>query len=106
MSVSFLIHTDGSVLVNPGGPGGWAYRIQCPSGDVVEASGHLPATTNNRAEARAVIEALNAPAIPNGWVVQVTSDSKYIVESYAKLEGWRARRRNGYCGATGVAYTS
>src|SRR5579885_1964500 len=47
---TLLIWTDGSCMRNPGGPGGWAYRIKRADGSIVEASGSEEATTNNRME--------------------------------------------------------
>jgi len=55
------IYTDGSCLGNPG-PGGWGVIIlktgKSPSQDPVKLSGSAPATTNNRMEMMAIIEAL------------------------------------------------
>ena len=59
------LFTDGACSGNPG-PGGWAYILEHPaSGQVRDASGAEPNTTNNRMELTGVIEglaSLNAPA--------------------------------------------
>ena len=50
--------TDGACKGNPG-PGGWGVVLKA-SGQVKELSGGEPATTNNRMELKAAIEALAA----------------------------------------------
>ena len=84
------IHTDGSCLGNPG-PGGWAYVAAD-----TEASGHEPATTNNRMEMTAAIAALcDSPMEP----IEIVSDSKYVVDCmnqtwYVRWQhnGWKTTR--------------
>ncbi len=51
-----VIYTDGGCSGNPG-PGGWAF-VYRDGKDQIEGSGGEQATTNNRMELRAVIEAL------------------------------------------------
>jgi ribonuclease HI len=85
------IWTDGSCLVNPNGPGGWAAIVV--TGDTTEElAGGDPSTTNNRMELTAVLRGLeHAPA---GSTVSVTSDSQYVVKG---LTSWRhGWRRNGW----------
>jgi len=52
------IYTDGSCLKNPG-PGGWAVCIKKNDGNEYCFSGGEQATTNNRMELKAVIEAIS-----------------------------------------------
>ena len=78
------VWTDGACSGNPG-PGGWAWATQ----DGRQASGGARATTNQRMEIQAVLEAvtsLDAPLI-------VVSDSTYVVNCFrdAWWRGWLAR---------------
>lgn len=76
------IYTDGACKGNPG-PGGWAAVLKL--GDVEkEISGGEPNTTNNRMELTAVISALQALKYP--CVVELYSDSKYVIDALSK--GW------------------
>ena len=81
------IHTDGACSGNPG-PGGFAAIIE--SGDSrMTVTGGDPATTNNRMEMSAVIEALRLiNSDPNLRLSHLTirSDSQYIVNAFN--EGW------------------
>jgi len=52
-----IAYTDGACLGNPG-PGGWGVRLLYPDGAVRELGGKDVATTNNRMEMQAAIEAL------------------------------------------------
>jgi len=78
------IYTDGACIGNPG-PGGWAWALST----TVYASGPEPATTNQRMEVRAVIEALAVVEQP----VRIVSDSTYVVNCFRDRwwAGWRAR---------------
>lgn len=82
----YIAYADGSCIGNPG-PGGWGVVIIAPDGIETELSGHADATTNNRMEIAAAIEALRA--IPEGERVIVRSDSQYIVKTMN--DGWRRR---------------
>ncbi|MGH8963526.1 MAG: ribonuclease H family protein [Jatrophihabitantaceae bacterium] len=83
-----VVASDGSCLVNPGGPGGWACAT---SPDSWLAGGH-PATTNNLMELRAVYEAL--AAIPADRPLTIETDSLYVLKSCTLwLDGWK---RNGW----------
>ena len=85
------IYTDGACSGNPG-PGGWG-AILCAGGHTKELCGGEPATTNNRMELTAVIEALSALKIP--CEVTVITDSKYVVDAIQK--GWAAGwKKNGW----------
>jgi ribonuclease HI len=85
---SVIIYTDGACSGNPGA-GGWAYRIEWPDGEVEEAAGSEPQTTNNREELRAVREALLAVrrriGLDPGWRLVVRTDSLGVIN-------WLTRR--------------
>lgn len=85
---SVVVYTDGACSGNPGA-GGWAYRLEWPGGEVEEASGSEPQTTNNREELRAVREALLAVrrriGQDPGWRVVVRTDSLGVIN-------WLTRR--------------
>jgi ribonuclease HI len=83
------IFTDGACTGNPG-PGGWGVLI-LEDGKRRELSGGESATTNNRMELMAAIEALRATAGP----VRLHTDSQYVkngitawIKSWKK-NGWR-----------------
>jgi len=85
------IYTDGACSGNPG-PGGWGAVLRW-RGTERELFGGEPATTNNRMELTAAIEALRALTRPS--VVVLTTDSVYVkngVTSWIhkwKRNGWR-----------------
>ena len=81
---STVVYTDGACLGNPG-PGGWAWAV--PGGDW--ACGADPATTNQRMELQAALEALREIDGP----VEVVSDSTYVVNCFRDrwYEGWLRR---------------
>ena len=90
-----VVYTDGACSGNPG-PGGWAWAV-APDG-VPAGSGGEPATTNQRMEINAVLEALRALA-GNGPVV-VVSDSTYVVNCFRDkwyvrwaANGWRNAKK-------------
>ncbi len=89
------LYTDGACSGNPG-PGGWA-AILSWSGFERVLSGGDPRTTNNRMELYSVIAGLRALKEP--CVVELYSDSKYVVDALQKrwVYGWRQRgwRRSG-----------
>ncbi len=78
------MYTDGACLGNPG-PGGWAWAV--PGGAF--ASGAAPATTNQRMEIQAALEAVRSLKGP----LVVVSDSTYVVNCFRDRwwEGWLAR---------------
>jgi ribonuclease HI len=86
--------TDGSILVNPGGVGGWAFVAE-RDGDVLHTeSGNDPASTNNRMELTAVIEALEwlLPERSPIESVEVISDAQYVVRGITEWRaGWERR---------------
>jgi len=80
--------TDGACRGNPG-PGGWGVVLRS-GGHVKELFGGDPATTNNRMELRAAIEALTALKQP--CKVDVYTDSVYVRSGIMEwLPAWRAR---------------
>jgi len=88
------IYTDGACSGNPG-PGGWAAVLivgenqsEYENQHKKEISGYEPATTNNRMELRAVIEALSA--LKHRCDVDLYSDSAYVVHAFTKkwIDGW------------------
>ncbi len=83
-TVTTEAYTDGACLGNPG-PGGWAWAV--PGGRF--ASGAAPATTNQRMEVQAALEAVRAIDGP----LVVVSDSTYVVNCFRDRwwEGWLAR---------------
>ena len=86
------MYTDGACIGNPG-PGGWAWPLS-PS---AYPSGFEAATTNQRMELTAVLEALRALPGP----LEVVSDSTYVVNCFRDRwwAGWRTR---GWRNARGV----
>lgn len=88
------IHTDGSCLKNPNGPGGWAAILVLPGSDPLyekEFVGSDPSTTNNRMEMQAVISGLQMLTRPCD--VLVHSDSEYVVKGATQwIDGWIRRR--------------
>jgi len=85
-----VIYTDGACSGNPG-PGGWGAIMQY--GDTEkELFGGDPATTNNRMELMAAIQALEALKRPTA--VTLYTDSKYVHDGITKwINGWQ---RNGW----------
>lgn len=88
----FEVYTDGACSNNQGKglqPGGWAaVFIKGPS-----LSGGDKATTNNRMEMKAVIEALKN--IPVGSHIKIYSDSSYIINCFKQkwINKWE---KNGW----------
>jgi ribonuclease HI len=84
------IFADGACKGNPG-PGGWGAILRF--GDIEkEIFGGEPATTNNRMELRAVIEALTL--LTRTCVIEVYTDSAYVQKGISEwIHGWK---RNGW----------
>ncbi len=88
MNKAFTLFTDGSSRGNPG-PGGWAYIVVKPTGEVVEGGGGEEKTTNNRMEMTGIIEALQSI---KGATEPITiyTDSSYVVNGVTKwVKGWQ-----------------
>jgi ribonuclease HI len=90
-----VVYTDGACSGNPG-PGGWAWAV-APDGSP-SASGGEVATTNQRMEITAALEAVRALA-GSGPVV-VVSDSTYVVNCFRdrwwvkwEANGWRNAKK-------------
>jgi ribonuclease HI len=82
------IYTDGACLGNPG-PGGWAAILEY-RGTRKEFHGAELATTNNRMELQAAIEALRKLKEP--CEVDLFTDSEYVSDGITKwIKGWKAR---------------
>ena len=92
VDADYIIHTDGSCLRNPGGPGGWAAVIEtAATGTVEERSGGAPETTNNRMELTAALMALTS--VPEGARIALYTDSQYLKNAFTKfwLPAWKKR---------------
>jgi ribonuclease HI len=86
-----VIHTDGACSGNPG-PGGWGAILEF-DGHVRELSGGEAATTNNRMELTAAIEALRALKSTT-HPVELHTDSEYLKKGITQwIHGWK---RNGW----------
>ena len=79
------VYTDGACSGNPG-PGGWAWAVA----DGRQGSAGHPATTNQRMEIQAALEAVRALA---DSPLVVVSDSTYVVNCFRDgwWRGWQAR---------------
>jgi ribonuclease HI len=64
--------------MNKNSLGAWAYLIQMPDGEVVEASWAEFGTTNNRMEMTAVMKALEVLEI--GKPIKIIADSEYVIK--------------------------
>ena len=84
------VYTDGACSGNPG-PGGWGVLIE-GDGAARRLCGGERATTNNRMELQAAIEALSA--FPEGAALRVHTDSQYVKNGVTSwVHGWK---RNGW----------
>ncbi|NLV74768.1 MAG: ribonuclease HI [Chloroflexi bacterium] len=89
------IYTDGGCDPNPG-PGGWG-AVLIYGLKTLELSGGEAASTNNRMELTAAIEALRS--LKRACVVTLCTDSRYLQKGISKwLEGWK---RQGWKKANG-----
>jgi len=90
------IHTDGACLGNPGA-GGWAAILEY-SGICKDFAGGELATTNNRMELQAAIEALRK--LKERCDVELYTDSEYLREGITtwihawKARGWKKKVKN------------
>ena len=82
------VYTDGACRGNPG-RGGWAWAV--PGGRF--ASGAEAATTNQRMEITAALEALRTLTADGASDVDVVSDSTYVVNCFKDRwwQGWQRR---------------
>jgi ribonuclease HI len=97
LSADFLIFTDGACAGNPG-PGGFGAVVATKSGQITELGGAAEATTNNRMELQAVINALISIQGKSGSVAILT-DSTYVIRGITQwIWGWQ---RKGWKNAAG-----
>jgi ribonuclease HI len=88
MSDKVDIYTDGACSGNPG-PGGWGAILRF-NGKEKELFGGEPATTNNRMELTAVIEALRTLTRP--VAARVHTDSQYVQKGISEwIHSWKRR---------------
>ena len=88
MTPKVTIYTDGACSGNPG-PGGWG-AVLISKDREKEICGGEPATTNNRMELMAAIQALEALTRP--CKVELHTDSQYVRTGITEwLPGWKAR---------------
>lgn len=87
------VYTDGACSGNPG-PGGWAWAV-APDGEP-QASGGDPATTNQRMELQAALEALTTLGVGSeAGPVTLVSDSTYVLNCFR--DKWYVKwQRNGW----------
>jgi ribonuclease HI len=86
------LYGDGACKGNPG-TGGWGAVAYFSDGSVVEMGGREPATTNNRMEMQAAIEAMRF-FIQSGQTTPCTlyTDSEYVIKGVTSwLKGWKSR---------------
>lgn len=83
-----IIHSDGGCEGNPG-PGAWAAVLRYGP-HVKEISGAVAATTNNRMELQAAIEALRS--IKEPCRIDFHTDSQYLKKGISEwITGWKAK---------------
>jgi ribonuclease HI len=95
-AMTTLVYTDGACLGNPG-PGGWGWAV--PGGRW--ASGCEAASTNQRMEVTAVLEALRTFG-PDHGPVEIVSDSTYVVHCFND-RWWAGWLRRGWKNSQGKA---
>jgi ribonuclease HI len=87
------IYSDGGCSGNPG-PGGWAFTFRADGIFDKESSGGSAATTNNRMELTAVIEALKACVPYQPQQIVIHTDSQYVKNGITvRIKNWK---RNGW----------
>ena len=85
---SLVIYVDGACSGNPG-PGGWGVVFSAGSHEITYAGGDA-ATTNNRMELQAAIEALKL--LPESRHATLYTDSQYVKNGITLwIEGWKKR---------------
>ena len=88
MTPKVVIHTDGACSGNPG-PGGWGAILEW-NGKEKEICGGEPATTNNRMELMAAIQALESLTKP--CRVELHTDSQYVMKGISEwIHGWKRK---------------
>ncbi len=93
-TVEVLAFTDGAAKGNPG-PGGWGAVVLIGGAAVRELGGSGGATTNNRMEMTAALEALEwlRAAAPDARThITIVTDSTYLLRGISEwLPGWKKR---------------
>lgn len=85
------VYTDGSIRVNPGGPGGWGFVVVRDGDAKEQMSGGSPSTTNNIMEMTAVIEAILF--LKDEPKFTIVSDSQYVVRGTREnMHTWERKR--------------
>ena len=88
MPPQVVIYSDGACSGNPG-PGGWG-AVMISGEHVRDICGGEPATTNNRMELMAAIQALEALKKP--CKVELHTDSTYVMKGISEwIHGWKKR---------------
>ena len=88
MTPQVVIYSDGACSGNPG-PGGWG-AVMISGEHVRDICGGEPATTNNRMELMAAIQALEALKKP--CKVELHTDSQYVMKGISEwIHGWKRR---------------
>jgi ribonuclease HI len=83
-----VIYSDGACSGNPG-PGGWG-AVMISGEHVRDICGGEPATTNNRMELMAAIQALESLKKP--CKVELHTDSTYVMKGISEwIHGWKKR---------------
>ncbi len=86
------LYGDGACKGNPG-TGGWGAVAYFTDGSVAELGGREPATTNNRMEMQAAIEAMKF-FVRSGQTTPCTlyTDSEYVIKGVTSwIKGWKSR---------------
>jgi ribonuclease HI len=88
IAAKVVIYADGACSGNPG-PGGWGAIIRRDGADT-EIHGGAEATTNNRMELMAVIQALSK--LDPGHEIDVFTDSQYVQKGMKEwIHSWKRR---------------
>lgn len=99
---TIIVYTDGACSGNPG-KGGYGAIVALPEGHIDEIGGSSAATTNNKMEMTAVIEALMtlSERTEDIWLY---TDSTYVIRGITQwIWGWR---KNGWKTAEGNDVTN
>ena len=89
MTPKVVIYTDGACRGNPG-PGGWGAILIAANGTEKQLCGGERATTNNRMELMAAIQALEALKKP--CKVELHTDSQYVQKGIHEwIHSWKRR---------------
>lgn len=100
-SKTFKIYTDGSSHVKDKS-GGWAFCVVHEDDLIMRLSGAEWDATNNRMELTAVIEGLKRVTSPGKHMIEVVSDSAYVINCFKdkwyinwKANNWIKSDRSG-----------